>query len=209
LDWLSGLWTTLARRRVDGYVLSMSVTHRVRLNCLLACAASLTMTLAACGGSSSAPKSLPTLPSATDPAPTSASPTPTATSKKAELAAAKAVVVRYFSVVNAMHIHMDAQALDALFTKDCTCQAQVRAVRRAAKRGEHYTDHASINAIRPNIDGQDLADVLVDYDTRRGGLVDSTGHRVTSTTPKKHVRWVFRLQRLAGDWRITRIEIVR
>jgi hypothetical protein len=187
----------------------MSVTLRVRLNCLVACAASLAMTLAACGGSSSAPKSLPTLPTATDPAPSSASPTPTATSKKAELAAAKAVVTQYYQVANSLKTHMDAPALSALMTATCPCRAQVRAVRDAAQKGEHYIDHAHINNLVPSVEGPAAAFVLVDINASRGGLETADGRAITSAPAAKHIRRVFRLVNLDGHWLIDRIEALK
>jgi hypothetical protein len=187
----------------------MSVTQSVRLNCLLACTVSVAMTLAACGGSSSAPKTLPTLPSATDPAPSSASPTATGTSKKAELAAATAVVAQYYKVANNLKTHMDAPALAALMTSRCPCRAQVRAVRDAAQKGEHYIDHAHINNLVPSVEGPAAAFVLVDLNASRGGLETSDGRTVTSAPAAKHIRRVFRLVNLDGHWLIDRIEALK
>lgn len=188
----------------------MSVKPGGRLNCLAACAAGLLMMLAGCGGSaSSAPTSLPQLTKTPVATPASPSPSPTTVSKKAELAAAKAVVTRYYEVANGLRTRMDAPALAALMTTRCPCRAQVRAVRTAAQKGEHYIDHAHINELVPSGEGPTAAFVLVDLDASRGGLETSDGRIVTSAPPRKHIRRVFRLVNRNGNWLIDRIEAVK
>jgi hypothetical protein len=168
----------------------MSVTLRVRLNCLVACAASLAMTLAACGGSSSAPKSLPTLPTATDPAPSSASPTPTATSKKAELAAARAVVTQYFSLLNADTTVANAHELSRLMTASCTCRSVVTSTIRAARRHERFYGKNHLQTAAPKLNGG-LIDVLVVYSYTAGGLEDASGEHISHTPGRRGARFDF------------------
>jgi hypothetical protein len=184
----------------------MSVKPEARLSCLLAAAAATTIGLAACSSSGSDPVGLPSLsPSATASSP-SPSPSPTATSKKAELAAATAVVKRYYEIANQLKIHMNADGLAALMTAGCPCRAQVRAVRRAARHGEHYIDHAHINEFVPSYEAPGAVFVLVDLNASRGGLSTASGHMVTSAPPAKHVKRVFRLIKVQDRWLIGRIE---
>jgi hypothetical protein len=124
----------------------------------------------------------------------------------AELAAATAVVRHYYAIANALRRHMDAAALAALFTPACPCQAQARAVRRAAAKHEHYVDQATLNALRPSLQDRTHAYVLVDLNASRGGLVRSDGARITSVPAQRHVQRVFRLALINGHWRIYRIE---
>jgi hypothetical protein len=119
------------------------------------------------------------------------------------------VVRRYFEVSNSLHRTMDATALGALFAPGCPCAAQARSVRRAAMRGEHFTGIAKVNALRTTKAGPGQIDVLADYDFGGGGVVDPTGHRVTTTPARRGIRWLFNLRRMHGRWLITRIEDVR
>jgi hypothetical protein len=167
----------------------------------------------ACGANASAgPQSLPALhPSAGASAGLSARPAPTrgttpTDNRKTELAAATAVVRRYYAIANDLPRNMDANALAALFTSGCPCQAQARAIRQAAARDEHYVDQSQFNALRPSLDEPGYADVLVDLNVSRGGLSTARGQRVTSVPPANHVLRVFRLKRDAGSWLIFRID---
>jgi hypothetical protein len=166
--------------------------------------------LVGCGSSSSAPVSLPAVTAGTttpSPAPTS-TPTAGVTSKKAELAAARAVVSRYYEIANDLRNHMNAAALAALMTDKCPCRAQVRAVRRAARSNEHYIDQARLNHLVTGYEGPSAAYVLVDFDASRGGLVTGDGRHVTTAPPAKGVKRVFRLEKIDGTWLINRIEAV-
>jgi hypothetical protein len=186
----------------------MSVTLRVRLNCLLACAAILAMTLAACGGSSSAPKSLPTLPTATDPAPASASPTPTATSKKAELAAAKAVVARYYSLLNNLSKAMNADGFASIMTADCTCRAFVRDIRVTAAKHQHYFGVDHVNALKAVDAGPSAVQVLVRYSSAGGGIKTDSGSIVHRGHATHDATLNFQVKELAGRWLIYRIDLL-
>lgn len=112
----------------------------------------------------------------------------------------------YYQVFNALHRTMAAGALAAMFTQDCPCRAQVRAVRSAARRGEHYVDHATVNVMRASVQDRRHAFVLVNLDTGRGGLVRAAGRVVTSAPPRRGVQRVFRLVQVGGRWLIARIE---
>jgi hypothetical protein len=174
---------------------------------------------AACSGGSSGPATLPALSSSVaTPLPTAsaspaASPSPVASAtaatqrtRKAELAAVTAVVRRYFATVNDLHRTMNANELADEFTSACPCQAQVRAVRSAAAKHEHYIDHATVNALRPVLQDPSHAQVLADYDSTSGGLVSRDGRRITTTRSEIHVRWNFELRRGNSVWRISSIE---
>lgn len=183
-----------------------------RLGCVMALVLLATLSATACGaGASSGPHSLPALSSAATPAatpPSSASPSTSAASgKAAELAAATAVVRRYYAIANNFRHDMDSRSLAALFTPRCVCQAQARAVRSAAAKHEHYTDHAHLNSLVFSSEGPGRADVLVDLDASRGGLVKADGTRVTYAAHQRHVKRVFRLERLRGSWLISGIEL--
>jgi hypothetical protein len=188
----------------------MTGSGRIAAGMALAVAALVSMT--ACGSdSSSGPGTLPPLSAPPSTSPSLASPAPSTSAaggKKAELAAATAVVRRYFAVVNELHEVMDAKSLAAIFASSCPCQQQVRAIKSAGAEGQHFVDHATINALRTNRDGLNLADVLADFNSSAGGLVNSHGHHVTSTKAKKHVRWVFDLRRFGSRWLITSIEAI-
>jgi hypothetical protein len=120
--------------------------------------------------------------------------------------AALEVVRRYYRVLNSLRHTMDADALAALLTPSCPCQAQVAAIRTAAARGERYTDHASVNVMRASVQYPRHAFVLVNLDTGRGGLLASDGRRLTSAPPHDGVQRVFRLVRLRRHWSIAAIE---
>lgn len=173
----------------------------------LALAAALSVT--ACGSSApSTPKTLPALSASTPVAtPSPAASKPALSAKAAELAAATAVVRRYYEIANNLHRSMDADALAALFTSNCFCRAQVRAVRSAAAKGEHYIDQARLNSVVANTEGPTRADVLVDLNAARGGLVRADGSQVTSGRPQRHVKRVFRLHHVGNQWLITAIEM--
>jgi hypothetical protein len=139
-------------------------------------------------------------PTATDSRPPPLSP------RQQERTAVVAAVRRYYTITNRLHREMDASALAALFTASCACQAQVVAVRTAARQKEHYIDHAHLNRLVPTLHGSRQADVLVDLNAARGGLVTSAGRVVTSAPPARHVERVFRLERVHARWLIYRIE---
>jgi hypothetical protein len=103
---------------------------------------------------------------------------------------------------------MDADALAALMTSQCTCRAQVDAIRAARTKGEHYIDQARIIKYTPSFDGPTAADVLVLFNAGPGGLVDQDNHRVTSAPPAKGVHRYFMLRRVGGRWLIAAMEAV-
>ena len=86
--------------------------------------------LSACSSGGSAPRTLPPLSST----PAAVVSTPPPTSKAAELAAVKAVVRRYYALLNAPTTVANANALAALMTADCKCREVVAATRHAARR---------------------------------------------------------------------------
>jgi hypothetical protein len=173
----------------------------------VAVAASALLSAAACSGGASGPQALPPLhPVVPSPTATRPGPPAPATGRQAELAAATAVVRRYFAIVNNLHRDMNPQALGSIFAAGCACNAQVEAIRSASRLGEHYIDHATVNELRPSLDGPRSADVLADYAATPGGLVNGQGVRVTRTAGMKHIHWDFRLQLTHGRWTVTAIE---
>lgn len=168
--------------------------------------ASSVITVAGCSGGTSLPRSLPPLHSATPPARHEPRSTSTTHRPVSERAAVALAVRHYYDVANNLRHDMRADGLAALFTRDCPCRAQARAVRRAARLGEHYIDHAHINALRANLDGPGIADVLSDVNTSRGGLRSQDGGVVTSVPATRHLRRDFRLERVHGQWLIDQID---
>lgn len=158
------------------------------------------LAVSGCSSSGSKPVSLPSI----SPSATSASPSPTPTA--AELAAATAVVKRYYMVLNDLHNDMDAAAFAVLMTASCTCQQQVQAIREAAAKRERYVDHVRLVSMTPTIDSATTADVLVQYDSTRAGLVDAQGNAITSSPPKSGIKRVFHLQLMGGHWLISEID---
>jgi hypothetical protein len=160
-----------------------------------------TVAMAGCGGTSSRPAGLPTHPPLAAPRATSSTPPAQLTAHQQ----VHAVVTRYFEVLNQLHVDMNDTALADLFTPECPCQEQVRAIRGAAANGERYLDRIRLEALRINLDGPRTADVVADYQLVRGGLVDAAGRRLTRNPPHR-VRWDFQLRRARGRWRIARID---
>src|SRR3954452_5449074 len=132
--------------------------------------------LPGCSSGGSAPRTLPPL-STTPAADTSTAPP---TSKAAELAAVKAVVRRYYQLVNRLHSDMPADAFAAIMTPDCVCREQVAAIRQAVSKHQRYIDTATVVSITPALESKTAADALVQYNAGPGGLVNSQGQRVTS-----------------------------
>ena len=118
------------------------------------------------------------------------------------------VVRHYYAAANRLPDDMDPHSLASLFTAACPCRAQVQAVRRAAARGEHYIDHAHLNALRPTIESSRRAVVFVDLAAASGGLRRADGTVVTSAPPARHVRRVFHLVKISDRWLIDQIDAV-
>jgi hypothetical protein len=203
-------------REKDRYVVPVS-TGSVVATAAAAAAATAVLGVAGCANPAPAgPRSLPALPAlraatgASPGAAGSSSPAPPAGlpagSRIAERAAATAVVRHYYAIANHLPHHMDYRALAAIFTPGCFCRVQVRAVRSAASHGEHYIGWATLNSVVTTIDGPGLADVLVDLNVSRGGLVTSGGRPVTAVPPKRHLKRVFRLEHAGRGWLISAIE---
>jgi hypothetical protein len=160
--------------------------------------------LSACGGSGSAPRALPAL--STTPAADASTAPPT--SRAAELAAVKAVVRRYYALLNRLHIDMNADGFAELMTEDCLCQQQVDAIRNAVARHEHYIDAVKLVSLTAALESRSRADVLVQYNARRGGLVEASGRQVTSTPAKAGLKRFFVLVLKENRWLISEIRAV-
>jgi len=160
--------------------------------------------LSACSSSGSTPRTLPRL-STTPAAATSAAPP---TSKAAELAAVKAVVRRYYALLNAPTTVANANALAALMTKDCTCRRVARSIRRLATAHRSYFGHSTVVTLRPSIDSQSNADVYVQYDYTRGGYRDDGGHILHIEPGHVGVKVDFRLVGNGSGWLIAQVDLI-
>jgi len=169
----------------------------------VAMAASLAL-LSGCSDGGSAPRTLP--PVSTTPA--AATSTAPPTSKAADLAAVKAVVRRYYQLVNRLHSEMPADAFASLMTPTCVCREQVAAIRQAVSKHQRYIDTATVISITPALESKTTADALVQYDAGAGGLVNSQGRRLTSAPPRHGLRRLFHLRLVAGVWLIDDIQNV-
>jgi hypothetical protein len=117
-----------------------------------------------------------------------------------------AVVRRYFTIINGLDTDMNAAGLAALMTAECPCRRQVRAVRYEASLHRSYVGRDHLNAIRPNLDGAGLGDVIVDFDSGRGGIVSASGRRITSSAAAEHLNRDFVMRRVNRRWLISRID---
>jgi hypothetical protein len=142
--------------------------------------------------------------------PLTATPTPVASSTpvsddKAQLAAAEAVVRRYYALLNAPTTEANASALAALMTSTCKCLDVVRATRAAARARHHFFGHLSLVSVVPHLDGLADADVLVTYDFSRSGIADAQGRELHADPPTSGASVNLQLRRVQGEWRIAQI----
>lgn len=122
-----------------------------------------------------------------------------------DLAAVRQVARRYYVLLGGLRRRMRAAPLAQLMTPGCPCRDQARAVRRAARRGEHYTDRVHLQTLVAHLDRTDVADVFVSYDVIDGGLIDAHGHRVGTATTVRGVHRELMLRRIGGRWLIERV----
>lgn len=162
--------------------------------------------LTGCSGSGDRPQTLPPL--STTPAATS-SPEPTATGKKAELAAATAVVRHYFQLLNGLSTNMNPAPFSALESANCPCRKFLKSLRDVAARGQHYFGHASLTSVTPAADSARLVEVLASYDSTRGGIKDADGRIVTSSAARRDVTALFYVEQHHGRWLVDRIVTVK
>jgi hypothetical protein len=161
--------------------------------------------LAACGGGGSAPRTLPRL-SSTPAAVTSTAPL---AGKAAELAAVKAVVRRYYALLNAPTTVANADALASLMTRECSCRAAASATRQAAVAGETYFGKNQLRSVVANLDGARQADVLVTYDYSAGGRRGSTGTVMSHSQAHRGATVDIRLTKLGDRWLMATILEIR
>jgi hypothetical protein len=167
------------------------------------------MMLAGCGGSaSSAPTSLPQLTKTPVATPASPSPSPTTVSKKAELAAAKAVVTRYYSLLNAATTVQNATRIADLMVQGCSCLRVARSTRSVARKHHRYYGRTTVTARRANLDGPKSADVLVRYDYTDTGIETLSGRRLTHIEGRTDNQIDVRLQLIGGQWSISALEVI-
>jgi uncharacterized lipoprotein YmbA len=186
----------------------MSVKPRGGLVCQLAAATIAALSLVACGSSSSAPKSLPQLPNTTATPPASPSPTPTTLSKKAELAAATAVVKRYYSLLNAATTVHNASLIEDLMVKDCSCRRVAHSTSSVARQHKHYYGRTTVTALKPTLDGPGVADVLVRYDFTDTGIKTNSGRTLTHVDGRVDNQIDVRLALVNSQWLISELQVL-
>src|SRR3954447_704771 len=171
-----------AERNALGYFLRVFVAERRQglgiglvAVVVVACLAVLT----GCSSGGSAPRTLPPL-STTPAAVTSTAPP---TSKAAELAAVKAVVRRYYTLINQLQQSMNADAIAELSTPQCPCRSFVAAIRKTASQGQRYFGHIKIISLSADKDGPDYAEALATYDSSAGGTETRAGRIVYRGRP--------------------------
>jgi hypothetical protein len=176
----------------------------------LAVAALLSMT--GCGsGSSSGPGTLPPLSAPPSTSPSLASPAPSTSAaggKKAELAAATAVVRRYYRLLNAPTSEASANALQALILPNCKCQEIVRSLRSATRKHEHYVGSGHLTALRAAYDSPQQVQILVSFASTKGGLARGDGSFVQHTKAQRNVTENVFVFRTHADWMISEIDLV-
>jgi hypothetical protein len=175
--------------------------HRLGIGLL----AAAMVALSACSAGGSGPRTLPAL--STTPAADASSNPPT--SRAAELAAVKAVVRRYYALLNAPTTVANAKALAALMTPDCECRRVAESTRQIAERNQHYFGRVRLIAVTPALDGSALADALVQYDYSDGGIRTANGEVVSRSEGRRGTLLSFRFRRIRGLWLISEVVVVR
>jgi hypothetical protein len=176
-------------------------------------AAALSALAAGCGGGGSdGPQALPSLTPSVVSAPSalpdaSESAAAAAAARQAELTAAKAVVVRYFALINEKTSLHQARALEAIMTAGCKCRDIPHAIRNLLARGGHYFGQVRVKTVRANLDGSASADILVDFAATAGGHVTRSGRQVRVGHAQSHVKRNFLLEK-RSDWFIREIDFV-
>jgi hypothetical protein len=149
-----------------------------------------------------ATRSLPALP----PVAALSSPAPGAPAAPGQAAAAAtAVVRRYYAALNRLRRQMAAGPVADLLTAECSCRAQITAIRAAIRRGERYTDRIRVTHLVAYLDRPDLVDVAVSLDVRAGGLVDSGGRRLRAPTTLHNLHREILLRLTGGRWLIDEV----
>jgi hypothetical protein len=161
--------------------------------------------LTACSGGGSAPGSLPPL-STTPAAVTSTAPL---SSKAADLAAVKAVVRRYYALVNSLGATMDANAIAALSEPSCACRTFVTAVRKTAGQHETYFGQIDVIGLTAVMDSSSYAEVLATYNSSAGGTRSSSGQVLYRGVPHKGTVENFVLHKRKDRWLIVSISLIR
>jgi hypothetical protein len=128
--------------------------------------------------------------------------------RKAEVAAATAVVRRYYALLNAPTAEATVASLRALMTKTCSCQQVVGSIRAAIRRHEHYVGTGRVVAYRPVLDSRHEAEVLVNFDSTPGGLVGRSGRYVAHTEARRGVTQNVYLITTRRGWLMNEIELV-
>jgi hypothetical protein len=164
--------------------------------------------LVGCSSSPSAPKSLPQLPSTAAPTSADPAPSPSATRKKAELAAATAVVKRYYALLNAATTVHNANLIRDLMVKGCPCLRVAQSTQAVARNHRHYYGRTTVTALQPSLDGAREADVLVRYDFTDTGIETDSGRTVTRIPGRDDNRIDIRLELVNAQWAISELEVL-
>lgn len=157
-------------------------------------------------GTSSAGATLPPITSSTV---TPTTPTTSPPSRAQEIAAATAVVRRYFTVLNHVARPGSDARLAALETTACFCRRQVRSIKQVTKRGQHYVAPVRILGLRAVFFSPRQVTVLVTFDAGRSGIVARNGRFLRSTPAQNDVHQHFGLVANEDGWLISSIQLVK
>lgn len=141
-------------------------------------------------------------------APISVSPSPPPTPTATDLAQVEAVVRHYYALLNAPTSLANARVLADLMTRNCKCRQVAASTAAVARRHQRYFGTTTLTSVVPSLDGSNDADVLVDYDYERSGIIDSSGHVVTSYPARHGAKADFRLVKLDHTWLISALVYV-
>jgi ABC-type phosphate transport system substrate-binding protein len=178
--------------------------------------AALAALAAGCGGNTQ-PRSLSSgSPSPSTPATATSSPstsptassTPTTTGSAAVKKQLDATVRKYYDILNGLKSNMDADALAALFTKDCKCQKQVRSIRSVKADGNHYTQTYTIKNLAPGVSDSNHGTVLVTLSETAGGIANANGKLLQRSSARKNYLRDFHLVKMGQGWLIDEIAVV-
>ena len=124
-----------------------------------------------------------------------------------ELAAATAVVRRYYSLLANVN-HVPPAEFARLMTAGCQCRTFVKQLRVTRMRHEHFLGSADHFAYRPSLDTATRAEVLVSYDATAGRIVNASGHTVSQTPRLRRAALNYFVDFSHMGWRIAHVDVV-
>lgn len=159
----------------------------------------------ACGGGGAPPRSLPPITSTTPAAVSTHAPAHT---RAADLAAATAVVRRYYAEINGLSSAMDSSAIARLSTRSCTCRRFVRAIDENAAAGQRYFGKIRVIALTAALDTATVAEVLATYNSTAGGTRAADGSVLYKGKPHHGTIENFTLRMTNHGWLIDDIKLI-